>query len=81
MSQSTTPSVTFDLSGGAQWGRAVYSSGEAKDGLLPVTGCLTPLPKVGDTVLDTYGDVWEFADVKYWGNPRDGFQGHIRRKS
>lgn len=67
--------VTFDLSSGNKWGRAVYAQREGPEPGKPfeVAGCLTPLPKVADTLRVSDGSLWKFDRVEAMGNPRDGF--------
>lgn len=72
---------THDLSNGNGWGRAVYpawGSSGPKDGRMEVTGCLTPLPAVGDTVIANNGSHWTVERVNAWGNPPDGFDATLR---
>jgi len=81
MSPLSTETVTFDLSEGNEWGRAVYAAhgGPEPGKPLEVNGCLTPLPEVGNTLLVKGGELWKFTRVKYWHNPRDAFEGTLER--
>jgi hypothetical protein len=68
---------TFDLSCGNSWGRAVHLVKQLPDGSLVITGCLTPLPQVGDAIIALNGAHCDFVEVEPMGNPRDGFMATV----
>ena len=61
------------------WGHSIYGDKENEDGSWNISGCLTPLPMTGQTVLLPNGTLWRFRAVEPWGDPRDGFAAVIEK--
>lgn len=77
---SVPPLVDFDIRTNT-WGHAIYGIGPNDDGTWRVSGCLTPLPKVGQHAAVSSGQILRFREVKPMGNPRDGFHAVVEATS